>query len=244
VDDRVLFGSLIFDVLALSAQLYLSGGDANPFVFLYLLQVTLAAVLLRTAPAWTVAGLAGAAAALLTAINQPLRLPDGRYDLFSLHIVGALICFLLDAGLLVVFVTRIGRNLRIRDAHLAALRQHAVEEDHIVRMGLLASGAAHELGTPLSSLSVILGDWRHMPDLADDPDLLADIGEMQAAVDRCKSILSGILLSAGEARGDAPSITTVNAFLDGLVADWRRARPTADLRYDNRFGDDVKIISD
>ena len=74
-----------------------------------------------------------------------------------------LVCFVLDAALLVVFVTRINRNLRERDAQLADLRQHAAEEDHIVRMGLLASGAAHELGTPLASLSVILGDWRRMP---------------------------------------------------------------------------------
>ncbi len=51
------------------------------------------------------------------------------------------------------FVTRIGRNLRERDARLAALRQRSVEEELVVRMGLLASGAAHELGTPLGTLS-------------------------------------------------------------------------------------------
>ena len=65
---------------------------------------------------------------------------------------------------------------------LAEMRQRAAEEDHIVRMGLLASGAAHELGTPLSSLSVILGDWRKQPALATDPALSEEIGEMQAAV--------------------------------------------------------------
>lgn len=244
VDDRVLFGSLIFDVLALTFQLYLSGGATNPFAFLYLLQVTLAAVLLRTGPATIVAAVAALALALLTIANRPLVLPvGGRFDLFSLYIAGAVICFLLDAALLVVFVTQINRNLRERDAHLAALRQHAAEEDHIVRMGLLASGAAHELGTPLSSLSVILGDWRHMPAFA-DPELQAELGEMQAAVERCKSTLSGILLSAGEARGDAPTVTTVHAFLDGLVADWRVARPSAGLRYENAFGDDLPIISD
>src|SRR5205085_1783626 len=86
-------------------------------------------------------------------------------------LVALMLDFVLNAVLLVVFVTRINRNLRERDAHLAALRQHAAEQDHIVRMGLLASGAAHELGTPLASLSVILGDWRRMPDLAADQEL-------------------------------------------------------------------------
>jgi len=245
VDDRVLFASLVFDVLALTAELYLTGGATNPFAFLYLLQVTLAAVLLRTGPATTLAGLAALAFALLTVANRPLTLPaDGHFDLFSLHVAGAVVCFLLDAALLVVFVTQINRNLRARDARLAALRQRAAEEDHIVRMGLLASGAAHELGTPLSSLSVILGDWRHMPALAQDPELLTEIGEMQAAVERCKSILSGILISAGEARGDSPTVTTVHDFLDDLVTDWRAARPGAALRYENAFGSDLPIISD
>ncbi|WP_204313373.1 hypothetical protein, partial [Klebsiella michiganensis] len=82
-----------------------------------------------------------------------------------LYIAGTFIGLVLDAVLLVVFMTRINRNLRDRDLRLAALRQHATEQDHIVRIGLLASGAAHELGTPLASLSVILGDWRRMPAL-------------------------------------------------------------------------------
>ena len=51
------------------------------------------------------------------------------------------------------------------------LRQRAVEEEHIVRMGLLASGAAHELGTPLATLSVILGDWSRMAPFAGEPVL-------------------------------------------------------------------------
>jgi two-component system sensor histidine kinase RegB len=245
VESRSLFVSLVLDVLALTALLYLSGGATNPFVFLYILQVTLSAVLLRTLPASTVAVLAALCFAALTVFNLPLALPpDGAHDLFTLHIIGTLVCFVLDAGLLVVFVTRINRNLRARDDHLASLRQRAAEEDHIVRMGLLASGAAHELGTPLSSLSVILGDWRRMPALANDPAMLEELDEMQAAVDRCKSILTGILLSAGEARGDAPGVTTINAFIDELVEDWREHRPTAALRYENLVSDDVPIISD
>ena len=77
--------------------------------------------------------------------------------------------FALDAVLLVFFISRISANLRRRDARVAALRQRAAEEDHIVRMGLLASGAAHELGTPLATLDVILGDWPRMPKRCKDP---------------------------------------------------------------------------
>ncbi len=155
-----------------------------------------------------------------------------------------LICFGLDAALLVVFMSRISRNLRERDARLAGLRQRAAEEEHIVRMGLLASGAAHELGTPLSTLSVILGDWRHMPAFTANPELLQELAEMQAQVQRCKTIVSGILLSAGEARGESSLETTVSTFLDDTAEEWRATRPVLAFEYENRFGHDLHIVSD
>ncbi|CAN5373463.1 ATP-binding protein [soil metagenome] len=245
VTNGELFVALLVDVGMLTVQLYLSGGAANPFVFLYLLQVTLGAVLLEAWSTWIMLAITGACLATLTVFNRPLAIPvDHGTGLYSPYIQGLLICFALNAALVVVFISRISRNLRVRDARLADLRQRAAEEEHIVRMGLLASGAAHELGTPLSTLAVILGDWRHMPEFKGNPELLQEVGEMQAQVNRCKTIVSGILMSAGEARGESSARTTVNAFLDGLVADWRAARPANALSYVNRFGSDLPMISD
>lgn len=244
-NNRRLLAALLLDISALTTLLYLSGGASNPFVFLYPLQLTLGAMLLRTRSTWLLVALTTFFFAALTRYYVPLRVPDGSpQTLFDLHIIGMLICFVLDACLLVIFMSRINRNLRARDARLAALRQRAAEEDHIVRMGLLASGAAHELGTPLGTLSVILGDWQRMPVFAGNPELLQELVDMQAEVQRCKSILTGILLSAGEARGESLEVTTLNDFLDGLVADWRGARPTAPLSYARQFDNRQSIVSD
>jgi len=244
-DDRALLASLLLDVLALTAQLYLSGGATNPFAFLYILQVTLAAVLLPTRFAVAVAMATGVALGAIWVFNVPLQLPaESPQDLSSLRVAGTVVCFGLEAILLLVFITRITRNLRERDAHLAELRQHAAEESHIVRMGLLASGAAHELGTPLATLSVILSDWRRLPMVAGDQQLLAEIGEMEHAVGLCKSILTGVLMSAGEARGEAPHLTTLGQFLTELVDEWRQSRGTAALFFHTRIADDPPIISD
>jgi two-component system sensor histidine kinase RegB len=111
-------------------------------------------------------------------------------------------------------------------------------------MGLLASGAAHELGTPLATLSVILGDWARMAPFAGEPELRAEIEEMQRQIQRCKSIVGGILTVAGEARGEAPLHTTLHRFLDGFVDDWRRTRPAARLDYRRDDVPDERIISD
>ncbi len=245
VTNGELFAVLLVDVGMLTAQLYLSGGAANPFVFLFLLQVVLGAMLLDIRSTWVLFGVTVACFIGLALFAEPLALPmDAQGGLGSPFILGLFICFALVAALTVVFVARINRNLRRRDAKLADLRQRAAEEEHIVRMGLLASGAAHELGTPLATLSVILGDWQHMAPFDSNPELQGEVSEMQAQVQRCKSIVSGILLSAGEARGESSEPTSVAEFLGEVVHDWRASRQPRAFTYDNHFGHDLPIVSD
>ncbi|WP_346656104.1 ATP-binding protein [Bradyrhizobium sp. dw_78] len=245
VTNAELFASLLLDVAALTMQLYLSGGAANPFISVYLLQVTLAAILLTARLTWILVFITSCCFIALTQFYLPVfdvYRDDG--DFLAVHIAGMFVCFLLSSVLLVFFIGRINFNLRARDAHVARLREQAAEEDHIVRMGLLASGAAHELGTPLATLSVILNDWQHMPDLEKVPELAHEIDEMQAQVERCKSIVSGILLSSGEVRGEGTLRTTVNTFMDELAAEWRAARSPQRFDYVNSFGEDQPVVSD
>jgi two-component system sensor histidine kinase RegB len=104
------------DVAVLTFQLYLSGGITNPFAFLYLMQI-----ILGRAPEALVElghrrrdhGLPGG----IGAFSEPLALPpDHNAGLLSLYVEGTLICFLLNAGLMVFFITRISSNLRAGDA--------------------------------------------------------------------------------------------------------------------------------
>lgn len=243
VEDQALMIALLADVAALTWLLYLTGGAANPFVALYLLQVVLGAVLLAPVYAWVLIAITSLCFAGLGLHSQPLNLPPAREDsLLSLYLQGSLICFVLMAVLLVLFVTRISQNLRERDASVAAMRQQAAEHDHIVRMGLLASGAAHELGTPLASLSVILSDWKRMPSLTQDADLAQDMTVMRAEVERCKAIVTGILMSAGEARGQAPERTTLRAFVADVVASWNGDGVAVQIR--DELSQNPSIIAD
>ncbi|MDQ0468609.1 ATP-binding protein [Labrys wisconsinensis] len=249
VTDTELFLELLLDVAALTVQLYLSGGATNPFVSLFLLQVILGAVLLRPWATWLIVAVTSACFVGLMAWYNDIGFIMPAHDftrprLLELHIYGMFICFLLAAVLLVLFVTRINRNLRGQDLRLAGLRQQSAEEEHIVRMGLLASGAAHELGTPLATLSVILNDWQRMPALTADPDIATEIGEMQAQLARCKDIVSGILRSSGEERGEGAERASIIAFLDDVVRDWSRSRGPTKLYYTNRLETDFVIASD
>jgi two-component system, sensor histidine kinase RegB len=237
--------ALLVDVGVLTGQLYLAGGSDNPFIYLYLLQLAVASVLLRPAYLWAIVLSTVTGFVLLTQWHRPLQLdPSSPTTLSPNYLGGLLLCFLLNAGLLAVFIVRINRNLRQRDAELAALRQRAAEEMHIVRMGLLASGAAHELGTPLATLSVILGDWAHMAPFAGEPELREEIEEMQRQIQRCKAIVTGILMSAGEMRGEAPRLTRLQAFIDSLARSWRATHPQATLMLVCEGLPEVEIISD
>ena len=241
VGKNELFLALLVDVGTFTAQLYLSGGTQNPFAFLYLLQVILSAVLLDVSSTWIIIVITSACLGGLSLYSAPLVLPHDHIGQSSLYAQGMVICFILNAALLTIFVTRISRNLRSGEAQLANLRQQATEEDHIVRMGLLASGAAHELGTPLATLSVILGDWQRMPAFASDPEVRQEMQEMQNQLKRCKSIISSILLSAGEVRSESSAKTTIRAFIEDLVGEWRESRPLATLMVDNRILQTIPI---
>lgn len=230
VTNVELLLALLFDVGSLTAQLSLSGGATNPFISLYLLQVVLGAILLETWSVWVIFVVTTLCYAGLAANSERLAYPPGLVPLIDdLHAVGAWISFALSGLLLAMFVTRISRNLRARDAYLADLRQRAAEEDGIVRMGLFASGAAHELGTPLASLSVILSDWRRLPRLVEDPELSGEIEVMQAEVQRCKAIVTDILHSAGEPRGEAMESVPVTGFLKDVISAWRATQPAVPL---------------
>ncbi len=243
VHDGEVMLALLLDMGALTLQLYFSGGATNPFVSLYLLQVVLGVILLPTASVAVLVTAAVLSYALLSVRAVPLAIPRGLIaEAAALFATGRWIAFVMVASLLVLFITRISRNLRARDAHVADLRQHAAEEEGIVRMGLFASGAAHELGTPLGTLSVILADWPRVPSVAANAELAAEVGEMQAEVQRCKAIVSDILHSAGQPRGEAMESVAAGAFLDTVVEAWRPNHPHVPLDH-VREGLDTAVIA-
>ncbi|HEX3440192.1 MAG TPA: ATP-binding protein [Pseudolabrys sp.] len=251
ITNTELFFELLLDVAALTVQLYLSGGATNPFVSLLLVQAVLGAVLLPPRPTWILLVAASGCFILLTTTYWPIRLVPGWFEPlpgqgghYDLHAYGTFVSFLLAVVLLVLFVTRINGNLRDRDRHLSELRQQSAEEEHIVRMGLLASGAAHELGTPLGTLSVILNDWGRLPALRKDADMVTELGEMNAALERCKDIVSHILLAAGEARGEHFERMTLAGFVEDVVAEWKETRSPPLVDYNADIPDDILIASD
>lgn len=224
ISDVTVVIELLMDVICLTILLFLSGGASNPFVSLFILQVILGIILLPARLALVVLVASVAAHYWLLGNGLPLALPHyprgGGF--FNLHLQGMFLSFTLAACLLFWFVTRIMANLRAGDEQIASLRRQIMEEDHLVRLGLLASGAAHELGTPLTTIAVTLEDWAVIgpPKQAEGHyQLQRVLGEIR----RCREIVSDMLFSSGQERLDEVEPASVASFIDEIVDDLKNS---------------------
>lgn len=242
ISDKSLFFELLFDVVALTAQLYFSGGISNPFISLFLLQVIIGAILLRRIYAWIIAAITVGCYIWLSFNFWELHAFHSHEggDFFNLHLHGMLISYVFAAILLLIFVTKIIKNLQEGDQKINLLNRQSLEREQVVRMGLLATGAAHELGTPLATIAVIVSDWKKDA----TPDLVKDIAIVESQISRCKKILSDILSSSGKDRAEQTKISTAKKIFDDLVQEWSSLRNPQNLIY-NFIGDvEKKIILD
>jgi two-component system, sensor histidine kinase RegB len=228
VADAELFFELLADVACLTALLYLSGGSTNPFVSLYLLPLTIAAAALPARYAWSMAGLTVLCYTLLLFFFRPLGQDHSMHsNAFNLHILGMWVTFLVSAVLIASFVTTMSASIRARDRELAAARERALRDEQVLALGTFAAGAAHELGTPLSTIAVLSremeNDHRAVPGLGRDLQLL------RAQVDNCKRIITGLTTAAGQARAEHVSRQDVRTFLDEVIGKWTLLRPQVKL---------------
>jgi two-component system sensor histidine kinase RegB len=224
VSEAGLFAHLLFDAGALTAMLYLTGGSTNPFVLLYLLPITLTAAALPGRYAWIMVGVTVACYTLLMYRYIPLGVAHSGHgdhgSAFDLHVFGMWCGFVLCAILIAHFAVRMSATLRERDHALAALHAQALENDRVIALGALAAGAAHEFGTPLATMAVLVGE---MSREAEDERLAI----LREQIDRCKRILTSLSASAGDARAEGVRRLVFDEYLAQLLADWRRLRPAA-----------------
>ena len=220
------FSHLLTDVGALTAVLYLSGGSANPFVSLYLVTLVIAAIALPPPFAWAMAAVTVTCYGLLFHFHVPIPPLHAAHD-FELHLFGMWVNFLVCAVIIAWLVARMAQAIRSRDAQIARQREEALRNERIVALGTLAAGAAHELGTPLSTMAVVLGDMAHVR--AGDDELSRDIATLRTQVDVCKHTITRMVASAGQARAEGGCAQPIDEFLRETVERWRLIRPTASV---------------
>jgi two-component system sensor histidine kinase RegB len=189
LSDRAVARYLAFDMLQVSALLFLTGGLTNPFTVLLLGPVAVAtAVLGRDYSVMLTVLAVGCLAALFA---SPFQLPWSGgvapslpylYQLGDWIALTLACCFIASYNLSVA-----GEARRISEA-LGETQLTLAREQQLAALGTLAAAAAHELGTPLSTIAVVAKELAR--DLPQDSPFAEDVALIQSQCDRCRGILA------------------------------------------------------
>jgi two-component system sensor histidine kinase RegB len=228
VSDHELFVHMLLDVAGLTGIFYFTGGAANPFVWFYLLPLMIAATILPRTLTWIMAAVTVLCYSGLYLVEAPAATGHAQHGSsgdFRMHVFGMWLGFVMSAGFVAVIIVDMAYNLRERDRRLAAVREEALRNERLAALGTLATGAAHELGTPLGTMAILTAELEAEYTDAAHAQLRDRLGIIHQQIRRCKEALAVLSGSAGAERAEAGRRLPVPEYLRLLVQEWREQRP-------------------
>ena len=188
---------LAFDILELAALLFLTGGLGNPFTFLLVAPVTVSAATLPARNTVFLGLLALASALGLIEVHLPLPWTTAQaFALPRLYKLGVLASIASGMIFLVLYAARLSKEARLMSTALAATEHVLAREQRLHALDGLAAAAAHELGTPLATISVVTKELER--DAAGYPGIREDVALLRSQAERCREILRKLTKSPSE----------------------------------------------
>ncbi|MGH8552013.1 MAG: ATP-binding protein [Methylococcales bacterium] len=246
VFERELFFHLLTDVAIFAGLLFFSGGGTNPLIWFFLLPLIVTATILPQIYTWIMVGLTSAFYMVLIGYHVPLpNLPESvrrsdiprsilelqpDYDL-NLHTFTLWFGYVLIAGAVAYFVVEMTNTLQERERKLAQVREDALRDERVVALGTLAAGAAHEMGTPLGTIAILIHELQNEYTTENFEDLGRKLSIMRDQINRCKQALSILSASAGELRAESGRLMNVAAYVNEVVWQWRKQQDNLPLKF-------------
>ena len=199
LDLRTVLLVLAFDILQLTGLLYLTGGLQNPFAVLLVVPVIIAATALSVRSILLLGFLTIICASVLVVWHLPLPWYSGvTLELPLMFVIGvwcAIASTLIFSG---IYVYRIAEEARLLGDALSATELVLQREQHLSALDGLAAAAAHELGTPLATITLVVKEMQRA--LKNDDRYAEDIQLLSSQAQRCREILQRLtsLSSEGE----------------------------------------------
>ncbi|HEY8195179.1 MAG TPA: ActS/PrrB/RegB family redox-sensitive histidine kinase [Hyphomicrobium sp.] len=211
------FGLLVYDVLQLAGLLYFTGGIQNPFSVLLVAPVTVAAA--TQPPRYTI--LLGAivviAAGLLISNHYPLPWYEGlRFELPHDYKIGALVALIASMAFMAFYTWRLNKEARQMSAALAATDMVLASEQRLHALDGLAAAAAHELGTPLSTIVLVAKELEH--ELGAESRYREDLQLLHSQAKRCREILQKLTRKPDEQDPMHASISVIELLEEASAA--------------------------
>jgi two-component system sensor histidine kinase RegB len=179
---------LAYDILQLAALLYFTGGIQNPFAVLMIAPVALSAGTLPVRSTLLLGGVALAAAIVLLQSYYPLPWYEGlRFELPRVYKLGILAALSAATVFMAMYTWRLSKEARQMSAALAATDMVLASEQRLHALDGLAAAAAHELGTPLSTIVLVSKELEY--ELGPDSKYREDLQLLHSQAQRCRQIL-------------------------------------------------------
>jgi two-component system sensor histidine kinase RegB len=233
---------LLLDVAFLNAVLYLSGGAGNPLALYYLVLVLYSATALPPRLVWALAGACVVSYAVLNSVHVelPQRLSadvNRTLDYFTSALMYGFI-----AVLIVWFGVRLNALQRAQHERLRAEAEKDARERYLLGLATLSAGTAHELSTPLSTISVVVNELRDSE--SPPPDWKESIDMLWSQVQLCRRSLSAMAGTAGVERlGEVRSVPATELLAD-VAARLRALRPEVAFKLGIHIDHDLYLRAD
>jgi two-component system sensor histidine kinase RegB len=209
-----------FDLVQAGVMLFLTGGLANPFAILLIMPVTIAATLLPARAMLPLGGLAAFVLAMLWFWSRPLPWDGPAPDFPEIYRIGVGISLALAIGFLAIYLWLVSAEARDRARALVATEAALTREAKMSALGSLAAAAAHELGGPLGTITLIAHSLSEA--LGDDPDFGEDIRLLESEAARSRGILVRI---ARRAEAEDPfALLSLEVLLHEVASNAKPAR--------------------
>ena len=186
ISEKQVFLFLCFDIVQISSLIALNGGHTNPFIFIILAPIAIAASYLTIERIIIILSLALVCFALIFNfyINLPLSVHPNINFTYSLAIM---ISLFISSIFLVFYLYYFSLNYKSTQKAYELASKQLQNEKELLKVGGLAAAAVHELGTPLNTINLIVDDLKKDQKLKDDYG--KDIKTLLLELDRCKEIL-------------------------------------------------------
>jgi len=221
------FIHLLVDIFILTMLFKYSEGGANPFVSLYLIPLTISAITLPAIFTWLLATITIACYGLLVWVINPMNEHSSHAQNFELHVTGMWLGFVISAILVSFFVVRMGRTIQIQQKELSEQKTHALQNEQLVKLGTIAASTAHELGTPLGTMQLVLEDLEERKHNNENNKQLKILKDQ---IKRCKEALSVLSASVGSAPLEKGEPMLLQSFVTELLVDWKISRPEVSIK--------------
>ena len=184
-------GLFALNIIELAALLYLCGGLQNPFCLMFLVPVLIAATALPVRFTIALGALAITCATFLVFVYLPLPWDAERpLVLPPIYLFGVWLSIVAAIGVTSLYASQVTEQARKLSDALAATELVLAREQHLTQLDGLAAAAAHELGTPLSTIVLLAGELEKGSHA--DAGVASDIRVLREEGLRCREILSKI----------------------------------------------------